>query len=87
MDILYGIYLEYSESSMGINMNFCPPPPPTLLRRHLREADHAGLQGQADVQVQDVGVPRPAQPHLQRDVHLPGGPVPAIGGDAAGVRV
>ena len=37
--------------------------------------------------MQDVGVPRSAQPHLQGDLRLPGGAVPAVGGDAAPVRL
>lgn len=50
--------------------------------RHLREADNAGLQGERDVQVQDGRVPRPAQPHLQGDVRIPGGALPAVRGVA-----
>ncbi|XP_051909102.1 synaptotagmin-14b isoform X3 [Hippocampus zosterae] len=45
--------------------------------RHLRHADHAGLQRQGDVQVQDGGMPWAAQPLLQRNLRLPGGALPA----------
>lgn len=59
----------------------------SFLPRHLCEADHAGLQGQRDVQVQDGGVPRPAQPHLQGDLRVPGGALPAVWGVAGAHRV
>lgn len=58
-------------------MALSPPLP-----RHLREADDAGLQGQGDVQVPHRRMPWPAQPHLQRDLRVPGGALPAVRGVA-----
>lgn len=55
--------------------------------RHVREVNPAELDGSGDVQVQDVSVPRPAQPHLQGDVRLSGGAVPALGCHAHPVRL
>lgn len=46
--------------------------------RHLREVDDAGLQGQRDVQVPDRHMPWSAKPHLQGDLCVPGGAVPAV---------
>ncbi len=60
---------------------------PTTPFRHICEADHAGLQGERDVQVQDGSLPRPAQPHLQGDVRVPGGALPAVRGVAGAVGV
>lgn len=49
------------------------------LPRHVCQADVTELHGPRDVQVQDVSLPRPAQPHLQRDLCLPGSSFPAVG--------
>lgn len=55
--------------------------------RHLREADDAGLQGQRDVQVPNDRLPWPAQPHLQGDLCVPGGALPAVRSVAGAHRV
>lgn len=46
--------------------------------RHIRKADSTELNGSRDVQVQDVHLPRPTQPHLQGDLCVPGSSVPAL---------
>lgn len=55
--------------------------------RYLCEARPAKLHGPGDVQVQDVYLSRSAQPNLQRDVCLPGGPVPVVGHHAHSLRL
>ena len=55
--------------------------------RHVCQVDLAELHGPGDVQVQDVHLPRTAQPHLQGDVCLSGGPLPALGRHAHPLRL
>ena len=55
--------------------------------RHVREADADVAHGPGAAALQDVGAPRPAEPAVQGDVHVPGGAVPAPRGHTHGVRV
>ena len=55
--------------------------------RHVCEADADVAHGPGAAALQDVCAPRPAEPAVQGDVHVPGGAVPAARSHAHGVRV
>ncbi|XP_019733622.1 translation initiation factor IF-2 isoform X2 [Hippocampus comes] len=54
---------------------------------HVRPADAAQLGGAGDLPLQDVAAARSAQPGVQGDLRLPGGPLPAVGRHSHGLRV
>ncbi|KAM8914970.1 synaptotagmin-14 isoform 3-T3 [Spinachia spinachia] len=56
-------------------------------QRYICQADLTELHGPRDVQVQDLHLPRSAQPDLQGDLRLPGGPLPAVGRHAHPLRL
>lgn len=84
---VFGVAFDY----LGLSFSLSPAPnvpfPLFFYLRHLRKALPAQLRGPGDVSLQDLRAQGTAQPRLQGDFHLPGGPFPAVRRDPADLHL